>query len=192
MTGHQGNRYGRSEEARGKVINAADDLLAEKGLAATTIEGIAKRAGVSKQTIYRWWSSKTDVLLEALVTDAAERLSLPDHGSFAADVHAAVEAHIRFLADDDAGKVLVALAAHARLDPAFETDFDASFLVEQREREAAPLRRAMARGDIPSDTDVELACATLYGPLYALNRERLRAIDVDAYVSAWCRGVEPV
>ena len=191
MVGHQGNRYGRSEEARYKVINAADDLLAEKGLAATTIEGIAKRAGVSKQTIYRWWSSKTDVLLEALVTDAAERLSIPDGGSFTTDITAAVEAHIHFLAEDDAGRVLVALAAHARLDPAFAADFDVSFLAEQREREAAPLRRAMARGELSEDTDVTLACATLYGPLYALSREQLRAIDVHAYASAWRRGIEP-
>ena len=189
MTGHQGNRYGRSEEARVKIVNAADDLLAEKGFAATTIEGIAKRAGVSKQTIYRWWPAKTDVLLEALVTDATERLSIPDCGSLAADVRAAVAAHVHFLAEDDAGRVLVALAAHARLDPAFAADFDASFLIEQREREAAPLRRAIARDELGGDTDVTLACATLYGPLHMMTGEQLLHIDIDDYVARWLRSV---
>jgi AcrR family transcriptional regulator len=53
----------------GAVLEAADDLLAEKGFAAVTMEGIAARAGVAKQTIYRWWATKTDVLLEALLQD---------------------------------------------------------------------------------------------------------------------------
>src|SRR5580658_4901747 len=54
---HHGNRYGRSEAAREAVLEAADDLLAEIGFAAVTMEGIAARAGVGKQTIYRWWPS---------------------------------------------------------------------------------------------------------------------------------------
>ncbi|MBV8136245.1 MAG: helix-turn-helix transcriptional regulator, partial [Deltaproteobacteria bacterium] len=51
---HHGNRYSRSEEARQAVLEAADNLLVEVGFAAVTIEGIAARAGVGKQTIYRW------------------------------------------------------------------------------------------------------------------------------------------
>ncbi len=188
MTGHQGNRYGRSEEARRKIVNAADDLLAEVGLAAVTIEGIARRAGVSKQTIYRWWPGKTDVLLEALVTDAAERLVVPDTGTLDGDAHAAVGALVRFLADDDAGKVLVALSAHARLDPTFSAQYEEAFLRDQREREAAPLVRAVERGDLAADVDITLACATLYGPLYAVTPERLSTIDVDGYVYAWLHG----
>src|SRR5580698_2035927 len=78
---HPGNRYGRSEEARQAVLEAADDLLAEIGFAAVTIEGIAARAGVGKQTIYRWWSSKTDVLMDNFSADARSELALPDLGS---------------------------------------------------------------------------------------------------------------
>jgi AcrR family transcriptional regulator len=72
---HRGNRHGRSEEARLSVLEAADDLLVEKGFAQLTIEGIAQRAGVAKQTIYRWWSSKTEILLDAFLADAAEDLN---------------------------------------------------------------------------------------------------------------------
>ena len=60
----------RDENARLAVLHAADDLLVERGFAGVTIEGIAGRAGVAKQTIYRWWTSKVDVLLDTLVEDA--------------------------------------------------------------------------------------------------------------------------
>jgi Bacterial regulatory proteins, tetR family len=77
---HRGNRYGRSEAAREAVLEAADDLLVENGFAGVTIEGIAARAGVGKQTIYRWWSSKTDILMDAFLEDAAQQLIPPDFG----------------------------------------------------------------------------------------------------------------
>src|ERR1700722_18100938 len=83
---HRGNRYGRSEEARQAVLEAADGLLAEIGFAAVTIEGIAARAGVGKQTIYRWWSSKTDVLMDAFLEDAVQYLILQDSGDLGADL----------------------------------------------------------------------------------------------------------
>lgn len=54
------------------VLHAADDLLVERGFGGVTIEGIAARAGVAKQTIYRWWSSKVDILLDTLIDDAGK------------------------------------------------------------------------------------------------------------------------
>src|SRR5689334_12245799 len=85
---HRGNRHGRSEQARVAVLEAADDLLAEQGFARLTVEAIAQRAGVAKQTIYRWWPSKPAILLEAFLTDAAEELSPPDSGDLATDLTA--------------------------------------------------------------------------------------------------------
>src|ERR1700742_2564 len=75
----------RNEQARLAVLHAADDLLAERGFAGVTIEGIAARAGVAKQTIYRWWPSKVDVLLDTLIDDSQEGLAVPDTGSAVED-----------------------------------------------------------------------------------------------------------
>lgn len=61
---HHGNRHGRSEQARIAVLQAADDLLVERGFAGLTVEGIAATAGVAKQTICRWWPSKTEILFD--------------------------------------------------------------------------------------------------------------------------------
>jgi AcrR family transcriptional regulator len=82
---HHGNRWGRSEQARRAVLEAVDDLLAERGFAGVTIEGIAAAAGVAKQTIYRWWDSKTDILMDALLADA-EHLTPADRGDVGDDL----------------------------------------------------------------------------------------------------------
>ena len=67
----------RDENARIAVLHAADDLLVERGFGGVTVEGIAARAGVAKQTIYRWWPSKVDILLDTLIDDASRGLAIP-------------------------------------------------------------------------------------------------------------------
>src|ERR1700761_3428475 len=71
----------RNEQARIAVLHAADDLLAERGFAGVTIEGIAARAGVAKQTIYRWWPSKVEVLRDPLIEASGESRGRPETGS---------------------------------------------------------------------------------------------------------------
>jgi AcrR family transcriptional regulator len=102
---HRGNRHQRSEEARQAVLEAADDLLVERGFAGLTIEGIAARAGVAKQTIYRWWPSKAEVLMDAFVDDAAEYLSPPDTGDLGRDLRLHLSKLADFLTQTDAGAV---------------------------------------------------------------------------------------
>jgi AcrR family transcriptional regulator len=163
---HHGNRHGRSEEARLAVLAAADDLLVEKGFAGVTVEGIAAQAGVAKQTVYRWWRTKTDVLLDAFLQDMAEEPVPPDHGDLASDLRAHVRALARSLSESDHGAVFRALVAQAQHDPAFAEVFRARFLDEQRRRDRAPLERAAARGELPAGLDVEVETDQLVGPVY--------------------------
>src|SRR5262245_39369646 len=86
----------RDESARIAVLHAADDLLVERGFGGVTIEGIAARAGVAKQTIYRWWPSKVDILLDTLIEDAEGRLKVPEAGTVE-DVRRYLRALARFL-----------------------------------------------------------------------------------------------
>lgn len=163
---HHGNRHGRSEIARHAVLEAADDLLAEKGFAGVTMEGIAARAGVAKQTIYRWWSTKTDVLMDAFLQDVAEEPPSPDHGDVARDLRDHLERLGRFLGDSDPGAVFKALMAQTQHDPVFAADFRARYLDEQRRRDRAPLDRAVERGELPADFDVAAETDEIVGPLY--------------------------
>jgi AcrR family transcriptional regulator len=165
-TEHRGNRYGRSEEARQAVLEAADNLLAEVGFAGVTIEGIAARAGVGKQTIYRWWQSKTDVLMDAFLEDAIEYLVPQDSGDLSKDLRNHLSHLAKFLTQSDAGSVFRALAGQAQHDIKMANRFRKDYLGRQRDIDRVPILRAIERGELAADTDVELTVDQLVGPIY--------------------------
>ncbi|MDN3359138.1 TetR/AcrR family transcriptional regulator [Actinomadura sp. DC4] len=164
--GHHGNRHGRSEQARRAVLEAADDLLVERGFAGVTIEGIAARAGVAKQTIYRWWPSKVDILMDAFVDDMVQHLTPPDQGDLGRELRTHLSRLARFLTGSDPGAVFRALAGLAQHDPEMAARFRTECLVHQRALDRLPIERAIARGELPPDTDVELAVDRLVGPVH--------------------------
>ena len=155
----------RNEQARLAVLHAADDLLAERGFAGLTIEGIAARAGVAKQTIYRWWPSKVDVLLDTLIDDSRESLAVPDTGSAIEDARRYLRALARFLTQDPAGQVLLALIGEAQHDAAMARVFHHRYLDPQRRAERAMLARGVASGELAAGLDVDRALDSLSGPL---------------------------
>lgn len=155
----------RSEEGRLAILTAAYELVTEVGYHALTIEGIAARSGSSKRTVYRWWSHKADVLLEALSVKADLGVSTADHGSWAADLSA-------FLADSHAlarvpglAPVLRALMAEAQIDPGFGRRFRDGFLTRRRAALATLTDRAARRGDLPP-TDPELIADMVFGTFW--------------------------
>jgi AcrR family transcriptional regulator len=185
---HHGNRHGRSEEARMAVLEAADDLLAERGFAGVTIEGIAARAGVAKQTIYRWWNSKADILFEALAVDAAEHFTPADHGDLGTDLRDHLSQLAAFLTATDAGAVCRALAGQAQHDPAVAARFESEFLAPQRDRDRAPFLRARRRGELAPGTDIDLAIDQLVGPVYyrvLVTRRSVPPSFTDALVAGY-------
>jgi len=163
---HHGNRHGRSEAARVAVLEAADDLLVERGFTGVTIEGIAARAGVAKQTIYRWWTSKTAILFDAMLADAAEHFAPPDHGDLGSDLRDHLRQIATFLTATDAGAVCRTLAGQALHDPQVAARFQADFVEPQRERDREPFLRARRRGELSQTEDIELAIDQLAGPIY--------------------------
>ncbi|MER6505037.1 helix-turn-helix domain-containing protein, partial [Streptomyces sp. NPDC001455] len=127
------------------MLRAADDLLVERGFAALTMEGIAQRAGVAKQTIYRWWKSKVEILLDTLSDDAREAL---EWRAGEDDPQGDLKSHLQRVADffeEPAGQVMQALLGHAQLDKDTAASLRDGFLREQRERDIAGLRAFLAR-----------------------------------------------
>lgn len=163
---HRGNRHGRSQEARQAVLEAADDLLVEHGFAALTIEGIAARAGVAKQTIYRWWPSKTDILMDAFIEDVIEYLVTLDSGDLTGDLRTHLCRLARFLTETDAGAVFRALSGQSQHDPALAARLHTDYVKRQRDCDRQPLLRAVERGELPQDTDLDLVLDQLVGPIY--------------------------
>src|SRR5271156_1535101 len=96
----------RAAEAARAILTAAVDLLAERGLAAMSIEEVAARAGVGKATIYRRWSSKGLLALDAFVTSFQEQQPLPDTGTLRGDLIAALTAWVRAVTGTSMGAML--------------------------------------------------------------------------------------
>jgi len=152
----------RSEQARAAVLNAADDLLVEVGYAAMTMKGIAQRAGVSRQTVYRWWSHKAEILLEASAADAEEELEVRPTESPLDDLAAYLEALVRFLARSPAGAAYRALLGEAQHDSAVAELLSAKDPLGDSAR--VVIERAFAKGEVPVSLDQ--ATAMLIGPTF--------------------------
>ena len=171
----------RSEQARLAILSAAFELTQEVGYRGLTIEGIAARAGVGKQTVYRWWSTKADVLLEAGALKADVKVSVADSGSFRGDLEQFLRDSFTLLAFPGLDGLLRSLMAEAQIDPAFATRFRDGFLNRRRDVLAAILDRARKRGDAPRDISDELAADVVFGVIWyrLLATERpLTAVDV--------------
>src|ERR687897_1936033 len=92
----------RNQRSRQAILSATADLVGEVGYAKLTVEAIAARAGVGKQTIYRWWPSKGAVLFDAFLAlseDAEGVPALPDTGDLEADLKLVLRATVEELND---------------------------------------------------------------------------------------------
>jgi AcrR family transcriptional regulator len=143
----------RSEESRLAILAAALELTAEFGYAGLTVDGIAARAGTGKQTIYRWWPSKADVLFDAMATKADLFVPIPDEGDFAEDLRRFLTASFALAAKKPLGDALRALMAHAQLDDEFRARFWTAFLQRRREALGVLLDRAAARGELTASAE---------------------------------------
>jgi AcrR family transcriptional regulator len=77
----------RSEKSRTAIVTATRELLLERGFDGLTIEAVAARAGVGKQTIYRWWPTRPALVADVMLDDADKLLASVNHGdNLAADL----------------------------------------------------------------------------------------------------------
>ena len=89
----------RSERSRRAILDAAAELLTERGYAAITIEGVAARAGVGKTTIYRWWSTKADIYIDLYSELALRIVPPPDTGDYVRDLVILVQGAFKLYRD---------------------------------------------------------------------------------------------
>jgi AcrR family transcriptional regulator len=155
----------RSEKTRLAILEAAAALLEEDGFAATTIESIAARAGVSKVTIYKWWPSRGSVAIDAFFNHYRQTLEFPDTGDVAKDLTSqmlVMTAAFR----GRAGAIMGELIGQAQSDPALAETLRTGWLQPRREASSAVIRRGIERGELRADVKVALLLDQLYGPIY--------------------------
>lgn len=151
----------RSESARAAVLHAVDDLLVEIGYAEMTMKNIAERAGVSRQTVYRWWSTKAEILFEATAADAVEEMSTEPLSTPQADITAYLEALVEFLARSPAGAAYRTLVGEAQYDR------EVAELLASKDVLGDSARTVITRALGPTQLPVTLdqASAQLVGPV---------------------------
>ncbi|MGW0991783.1 TetR/AcrR family transcriptional regulator [Streptomyces sp. NPDC002520] len=177
----------RSEKSRRAIYAAALDLVGEVGYPKTTVEGIAARAGVGKQTIYRWWPSKAAVLLEAfldLSRQAAEEAGqepyvIPDTGDLAADLKAVLRITVDQLVDPRFEVPSRALAAEGVVNEPVGREFVSKLLEPQLQLYVDRLRSAQDAGAVRADVDPRIALELFVSPLAQRWLQRTGPITYD-------------
>ena len=157
----------RSERASKAILAAAMELLLDQGLHAMSMDEVARRAGVSKATIYRWWPSKERLALEALSAEWASEPGVePDTGSLRGDLLGRFRPWLRQLDRKPFARVVAGLVAEAQTNPEFAVMYREHFVQPRRDATRELLIDARERGEIAADADLEVALDLLYGPIY--------------------------
>jgi AcrR family transcriptional regulator len=155
----------RSARAHAAILTATTDLLTEAGYSALTIEGVAARSGVAKTTVYRWWSTKPALVIEAV----AAALPVPtqtDTGDLRQDLLTAVQGVVHTFARTPVGAVIPALAADVMSAPQLAEQFRNQLIRPRRSAVVEILLRAAARGELPPDVDTDLLLDVYAGAVF--------------------------
>ena len=177
---------GRGGHARTRVLHAALEILAEEGLPALTMDAIARRAGASKATLYRRWSSRAALLVDAM-SQAFEPGPVPLTGHLRADLIALVRGGEVLMESQPFARLMAAVIDAGERDASLATLHD-----ELTGRRRAPFLRifeeARRRGEIAPDLDLELATDMLVGPIFYRRFVSHRHLD-GGYTEALVDGV---
>lgn len=187
----------RNERSRHAILDAARELIREVGYAKVSIEAIAARAGVGKQTIYRWWPSKGAVVFDsflALSGNPEEGITLPDTGDIEADLKLVMRATAAEFADPDFEAPIRALNSEIISDPDLAAQYREKLARPVDDAKKARLRAAQQAGQLAADADLDLVLEVLYAPLYQrwLHRSGpLTAEYADALVDITLKAFRP-
>lgn len=156
----------RSARARSAILAAAAALLEEVGWRGLTVDMIAARAGVGKQTIYRWWPSKASVVLEGVADLTSRRIPEPDTGAMHRDMVALLLTFAAVMADPRIRRAWAGLVAEMQVNPDFARDFRAGFTAGRRAVFRRVLESGQARGELPPGAPLDLLADLLIGPVW--------------------------
>lgn len=171
----------RNEQTRAAILGAAGDLLREQGYDAATISAIAERAGVGRQTLYRWWPSKAALFADAVLGGAAGLETEDTPAGDTASIPAWVARFGGVLTTPDSAALVRALTAAAAAD-ADESEKLYAQLTKPAHAQLAGLLEAAGR---TGPRDAELLADAMLGAL--LFRALTRSPIDDDYTARLAR-----
>ncbi|MGE0767299.1 MAG: TetR/AcrR family transcriptional regulator [Hyphomicrobiaceae bacterium] len=157
----------RSDHTRQAILDASAHLLETESYDKISIERIASEAKVGKQSIYRWWGGKADVVLAAYTERVLPRLpprnptddAFDDLDDFLRQLFASVGTPL-------VRRTMQGLLAEAQLDPDFRLKFYGVFVASRRTLFRQTLRHGIALGQFRADLDVETTIDLLNGAFW--------------------------
>jgi AcrR family transcriptional regulator len=148
------------------ITNAFFEELADVGYGRLSIDAVARRAGVGKAAIYRRWKSKLDITVALISEVAVGAIDVPDTGTLHDDVREYLNRGRLALTHRLASKIIPDLLAEGARNPDLTSALLETVRDPRRAKAAQLVQRAVDRGELPADTDLELCLDFLAGPLY--------------------------
>ena len=157
----------RSEAAvsHGAIMNAVAELLQEHAARDLTMEAVARRAGVGKPTLYKWWPSKAALIMAMFHERFNAILEMPG----AATVEEALRTRVKHLVlqcNGLFGKVVADLIAEGQGDPSILKEFYESHILPRRASTVEDIQRGIASGELLPTADPELLLDAIVAPIY--------------------------
>jgi AcrR family transcriptional regulator len=181
---------------RGEITSAIRRALMQElaavGYGRLSIEAVARRAGVSKTAVYRRWSSKLDMVLETVVAAAGNKLPALDTGTLRGDLALLFQVVAHALSHPLASQIIPDLLAEAARNPTIAQTLQQVLRDKQQEIGGRLISRAVARGEVPADTDPAASLDLIVGPLYwrlAIARTPLTPPYLDTLVESVAAGL---
>ena len=172
------------------ILDAANNLLDEIGFTNMSLEGIAARAGVGKATIYRRWSNKASVVMDAFLAATAKEIAFPNTSSAREDIRRQMRSVVKVL-NGPRGRTIATLIGVVQSDNELAEAFRTRFVAVRRGEAKAVVQRGIANGEFKPDMDLESVLDCLYGPLYfrlLIGHEKASAKYADQLVDLVLRG----
>lgn len=147
------------------ILDAAIAIVTETGIEDLTIDGVARRAGVGRPTVYRRYKGKLELLLAAVSHIARQPESYPDTGSTEGDLRVIATTFASGLSDTAAGQLMPWMIAEGNRDPERAREYHA-YVTDRRGEVVNALRRGIERGDLRPDVDLEVVADFLAAPIF--------------------------
>ncbi|MEV4805508.1 TetR/AcrR family transcriptional regulator [Nonomuraea sp. NPDC049421] len=148
------------------ITEAVLDELAANGYARLSMEAVAKRAGVGKSALYRRWASKQEMAMGVIRAYSIAMISVPDTGTLRGDLRASLGVLTQWLTHPRFARILPDLVAEMVRNPELGEVVGLLVGEPKRERTAEIFLRAVERGELPRDTDIDLALDLIAAPVY--------------------------
>src|SRR5260370_9908831 len=161
----KGRPHSEMASSHAVIMDAVYALLEEKSVRDLTIEAVAKRAGVGKPTLYKWWPTKATLVLAMLCERMAPKLEKP----IVLSAEQSLRFRVRSLIDafnGPFGKIVAGLIAEGQSEPAIRQAFFDRWVSPRRSATITDLQRGKNAGELRSDTEPVLVNDAIFGAIY--------------------------